>query len=226
MKPLHVNVEQLVRTHQKGGKVIDVLRGVNVTFEPGERVAILGPSGSGKSTFLHQLGLLDRPNSGSVYLDGQDTAVMSEQQRAAFRSRRIGFVFQAHHLLPEHTALGNISLPVQLAGGSKRASRERAKALLDAVGLADRMHHRPGELSGGEQQRVALARALVMGPGLVLADEPTGNLDPETAAGVFELMLRLNEQLKSTLLVVTHSEALASRFPRRLYLEHGKLGEQ
>jgi len=225
MKPLHVQVEHLERTHQKGGKVIDVLRGVNVTFEPGERVAILGPSGSGKSTFLHQLGLLDRPNSGTVRLDGTDTASMSERQRAEFRSRRIGFVFQAHHLLPEHTALGNVALPVQLAGGRHKAALERAQALLEAVGLGDRIHHRPGELSGGEQQRVALARALVMGPGLVLADEPTGNLDPETAAGVFELMLKLNEQLKSTLLVVTHSEALAARFPRRLYLERGTLGE-
>jgi len=226
MTPLRVQVENLERKHQKASKVIEVLRGVNVTFEPGERVAILGPSGSGKSTFLHQIGLLDRPNGGTVLLDGQDTAAMSERQRAEFRSRRIGFVFQAHHLLPEHTALGNVALPVQLAGGSQHASQQRAQALLEAVGLADRMHHRPGELSGGEQQRVALARALVMGPGLVLADEPTGNLDPETAAGVFDLMLRLNVQLKSTLLVVTHSEALAKQFPRRLYLEHGTLGER
>lgn len=226
MNPLRVHVENLQRQHRKGGKVIDVLRGVNATFEPGERVAILGPSGSGKSTFLHQLGLLDRPSGGRVFLDGQDTSTLSERERATFRSRRIGFVFQAHHLLPEHTALGNVALPVQLAGGSERAAKERSVALLEAVGLAERMHHRPGELSGGEQQRVALARALVMGPGLVLADEPTGNLDPDTAAGVFELMLRLNEQLKSTLLVVTHSEVLAQRFPRRLYLERGTLGEQ
>ena len=150
---------------------------------------------------------------------------MSDDERANLRNRRIGFVFQAHHLLPEHDALGNVMMPVRLSGGPPRVAEVRAKALLDAVGLSSRLTHRPGELSGGEQQRVALARALVMGPDLVLADEPTGNLDPETAAGVFELLLDLQRQLQSTLVVVTHSRNLAERFPRRLSLHHGLFEE-
>ncbi|MEZ4239542.1 MAG: ATP-binding cassette domain-containing protein [Myxococcota bacterium] len=152
-------------------------------------------------------------------------SLLGEAGRAALRNRKIGFVFQAHHLLAEHTALGNVMIPVRVGGGSERVARERATALLHAVGLANRMDHRPGELSGGEQQRVAIARALVMGPGLVLADEPTGNLDPRTAGSVFELLVDLNVQLGSTLVVVTHSRELASGFPRRLSLEDGKFLE-
>jgi lipoprotein-releasing system ATP-binding protein len=220
-----VETEGLTRTHQKGTSQVAVLRGVDLRLESGERVAVLGPSGSGKSTFLHQLGLLDRPSAGVVRLDGQDVSALSESARARLRARRIGYVFQAHHLLPEHTALGNVMLPVRLAGGTLSVARARAQALLAAVGLEARLTHKPGELSGGEQQRVALARALVMGPGLVLADEPTGNLDPETAAGVFDLMLQLHEQLGSTLVVVTHSNELALRFPRRLRLEAGRFRE-
>jgi lipoprotein-releasing system ATP-binding protein len=212
------------KSFQKPGErgILHVLDNMDVDFSPGERVAIVGRSGAGKSTLLHLLGLLDRPDAGTIQFGDQLVSALSESQRARVRSRRVGFVFQSHNLLPEHTALGNVAVPVRLAGGSAATANARASALLKAVGLADRLEHRPGALSGGEQQRVALARALVMGPGLVLADEPTGNLDPNTANDVFDLMLRLNDQLGSTLVVVTHSLELASRFPRVLRLSKGK----
>ena len=222
---MNVQIEGLRRVHDKGGTRLDILRGIDLAIAPGEQVAIVGPSGSGKSTFLHQLGLLDRPSAGTITFDGRDTALMSDMVRATLRNRHIGFVFQAHHLLPEHDAIGNVMMPVRLAGASARVAEMRAMALLDAVGLLDRLKHRPGELSGGEQQRVALARALVMGPDLVLADEPTGNLDPLTASGVFELLLDLQQQLRTTLVVVTHSNDLAERFPRRLALQGGLFEE-
>jgi lipoprotein-releasing system ATP-binding protein len=229
-----VEISRLSRTYHIGPKAVEVLRDVTLTLSAGERVAIVGPSGSGKSTFLHTVGLLDAPPAGDgaarqiagrILLDGRDVSLLSEPERAAIRGRRIGFVFQAHHLLPEHSALGNVMIPVRLAGGSVATAEIRARSVLEAVGLGPRLEHRPGQLSGGEQQRVAIARALVMAPGLVLADEPTGNLDPETAQGVFELLLDLNQQLGSTLVVVTHSRELASRFPRRLALDGGSFRE-
>lgn len=225
MAGVGVRIRGLARHHLKGDHRIDVLRGIDLELEPGARVAIVGPSGSGKSTFLHILGLLDRPSAGTVELDGVDVATLGDAKRAGVRNRKVGFVFQAHNLLPEHDAIGNVMVPVRLGGGSRELAAARASALLSAVGLADRMTHRPGELSGGEQQRVALARALVMGPGLVLADEPTGNLDPATAGGVFDVMLTLNQQLGSTMVIVTHSRALAERFPLRLLLEDGRFRE-
>lgn len=227
MKPqgVSVSVEGLSRHHWKAGRRIDVLQDLHLTLGAGDRAAIVGPSGSGKSTLLHQLGLLDRASSGVVRFDGAPVDGLTDTARARMRSRTIGFVFQAHNLLPEHTARMNVMMPVLLAGGTPGAAAVRADTLLGAVGLGDRTHHRPGELSGGEQQRVALARALVMGPGLVLADEPTGNLDPQTASGVFDLLLQLNQQLGSTLVVVTHSESLASRFHKRFLLDQGKLVE-
>jgi lipoprotein-releasing system ATP-binding protein len=209
----------------KGGSRIDVLSGIDLDLAPGDRVSVIGPSGSGKSTFLQILGLLDRPSSGSLEVDGKEVGQLGAGGRAALRSRRVGFVFQAHNLLPEHTAIMNTMLPVRLGGGTLATAQARARALLEAVGLGHRLHHKPGELSGGEQQRVALARALVMGPGIVLADEPTGNLDPQTALGVFDVMLSLNRQLGSSLVVVTHSLELAARFPRRLRLDGGRLVE-
>ncbi len=220
-----VSVRGLVRHHQKGDTRIDVLEGIDLDLAPGDRLAIVGPSGSGKSTLLQTLGLLDAPSGGKVLLDGEDVFAASNSRRAAIRNRKVGFVFQSHNLLPEHTALGNVMIPVRLGGGSVGVAEKRAKALLRAVGLARRIHHKPGELSGGEQQRVALARALVMGPGLVLADEPTGNLDPNTALGVFDVMLQLNQQLGSTMVVVTHSLEIAGRFPRRLAVARGRLEE-
>jgi len=222
---VHVQVRGLRKIYVKGAARIEVLAGVDTELQAGERVAVVGPSGSGKSTFLHLLGLLDHPSHGEVLFDGADVNAMGEAKRNRLRNRSVGFVFQAHNLLPEHDALNNVMIPVRLAGASVATAKARAQALLGAVGLAERLHHKPGELSGGEQQRVSLARALVMGPGLVLADEPTGNLDPDTAGGVFELMLRLNDQLGSTLVVVTHSEALAQRFPRRLVLDRGRFRE-
>ena len=226
MSGVHLQVVDLVRTHQMGERELSILRGVNLEVQAGERVAILGPSGSGKSTFMHLLGMLDRPTTGRIRLDGVDVTSLDVEATARLRNRRVGFVFQSHNLLPEHTALDNVGVPVRLAGAPAQVAQQRAEALLRAVGLGDRLTHKPGELSGGEQQRVALARALVMGPGLVLADEPTGNLDPSTATGVFELMLRLNQQIGSTLLVVTHSEELAARFPRRLRLKDGLFVEE
>jgi lipoprotein-releasing system ATP-binding protein len=225
MAGVAVEVRGLSRTHSRGAARIEVLKQVDLDLAPGDRVAVIGPSGSGKSTFLQTLGLLDAPSEGTVRLDGEDVFAASQGRRSAIRNRKVGFVFQSHNLLPEHTALGNVMIPVRLAGGGTSVAEARAAALLRAVGLGERLHHRPGELSGGEQQRVALARALVMGPGLVLADEPTGNLDPNTALGVFDLMLQLNEQLGSTMVVVTHSMSLAERFPRRLRLEEGRFRE-
>ena len=221
-----IRCEGLGRRFVKAEQTIEVLRDVSLAIEPGERVAVLGPSGTGKSTFLHMLGLLDRPTSGRLELFGEDVTTLSDDERARIRNLRVGFVFQAHNLLPELSAMENVMLPVRVSGAPIEVARVRAEALLRAVGLGHRLTHQPGELSGGEQQRVALARALVMGPGIVLADEPTGNLDPSTAGGVFELMLDLNRQLGSTLLVVTHSHELAARFPRRLVLRDSRFVEE
>ncbi|MCB9690483.1 MAG: ABC transporter ATP-binding protein [Alphaproteobacteria bacterium] len=220
-----IEVKDVTRVHEKGRTTLRVLDSVSFGVGAGEMVAVVGPSGSGKSTLMHLLGLLDRPTSGSIHLDGVDVAGLSGRKLAQIRNRRIGFVFQAHHLLPEHTALANVMMPVRLSGSPVRLAEDRARALLGAVGLEARLDHKPGELSGGEQQRVALARAMVMGPGLILADEPTGNLDPTTASGVFDLMLQLNTTLGSTLLVVTHSMELAELFPRKLRLAGGKVLE-
>jgi len=222
MSGVHLELRGLTKVYRKGDHRIDVLVGVDLEIGAGERVAIVGPSGAGKSTFLHLLGLLDRPTVGEVHYDGRNVTALPERSVHRLRNRSVGFVFQAHNLLPEHSALGNVMVPVRLSGSPVAVAEARATAVLQAVGLGDRLAHVPGELSGGEQQRVALARALVMGPGLVLADEPTGNLDPATARGVFDLMLALNRQLGSTLVVVTHSTTLASEFPRRLLLQDGR----
>jgi lipoprotein-releasing system ATP-binding protein len=222
---ISVQAVGLGRHYRMAGHKIVVLEDLGLTLEPGERIAVVGRSGSGKSTLLHQLGLLDRASEGSLRLGGRVVDGLNDAERATLRSREIGYVFQAHNLLPEHTAMMNVMLPVLLAGGSRGVATQRAQALLGAVGLGSRVAHRPGELSGGEQQRVALARALVMGPSLVLADEPTGNLDPRTASGVFDLLLQLNQQLGSTLVVVTHSKLLADRFDRRFVLDEGRLRE-
>ncbi len=220
-----VKVSGLCRRYGEGNAAVSVLDQVDLELAPGDVLAIVGPSGCGKSTLMHQLGLLDAPTAGSITFDGRDVSRLDDAARSEIRNRRVGYVFQAHHLLREHDALGNVMLPVRLAGGSQATARTRAEALLGAVGLEHRLHHKPGELSGGEQQRVALARALVMGPGLVLADEPTGNLDPRTAADVFALLLDLHDQLGSTLVVVTHSHELAARCGRKLTLRDGRLVE-
>jgi lipoprotein-releasing system ATP-binding protein len=203
---------------------LEILRGVDLVLGGGDSLAILGVSGAGKSTLLHILGGLEHPSAGTVRYDGQDVYGRDPVELARFRNRNVGFVFQFHHLLPEFDALENAMLPCLLAGEPRRRARERARELLAAVGLAARMHHRPGKLSGGERQRVAIARALAMSPPLLLADEPTGNLDPHTAEAVEELLLRLNAEAGTSLVLVTHNEKLAGRLQKKRYLVEGRLG--
>lgn len=213
----------LSKQYGEGAQAIHVLRDLYLAIRPTERVAIVGESGVGKSTLLHILGMLDQPTTGRVLLDGQDLFALSEPERAALRNREIGFIFQFHHLLPDFTALENVAMPGLIAGLSLPEARQRAQTMLEHVGLADRLTHRPGELSGGEQQRVAVARALVMKPRIILGDEPTGNLDPVTGESVLRLLLDLNQQLGATLAVVTHSEKLAAAMDRTLRLQRGQL---
>jgi lipoprotein-releasing system ATP-binding protein len=217
---------QLTKVFTKGGKTIEVLAGLELSLSRGEVVGILGASGAGKSTLLHIAGGLDRPSSGTVHYGGEDIFGLSESGLAAFRNRSIGFVFQMHYLLSEFTCLENVMMPGIIAGGEKEKVRERAEALMKQVGLSQRGDHRPGELSGGEQQRAAVARALVNRPSMVLADEPTGNLDTRTAASVQNLFLELNETYGTTFLVVTHNREMASRFHRRYHLMDGVLHQE
>ena len=213
----------VVKRFRLGEETIEVLSGVNLLLRPGESLAVLGVSGAGKSTLLHILGGLERPTAGEVRFGGRDLYTLSSEDVAAFRNRSLGFVFQSHHLLPEFDAEENVMMPCLLAGASRRQARDKARALLDAVGLSHRLHHGPGKLSGGERQRVAIARALVMDPAVVLADEPTGNLDPHTADEVVDLFLRLNARAQTALVLVTHNEKLANRLAKKCYLVEGRL---
>jgi lipoprotein-releasing system ATP-binding protein len=201
----------LTKTYQDGERRVPVLKGVDLTVEPGQLVAVVGPSGSGKSTLLHLLGALDRPDAGVVEIDGRRLAGLSGGQLASFRNRTIGFVFQFHQLLPDFTALENVMLPGRIAGRPPREVLARARQLLDEVGLAERLEHFPNELSGGERQRVALCRALVLEPPLLLADEPTGNLDPVSGDQVFGLLLEMQARHRTTTILVTHNPAIAQR---------------
>jgi lipoprotein-releasing system ATP-binding protein len=218
-----VQIEGLAKTYLMADRRLEVLRGVDLEIQQGEIVALTGPSGAGKSTFLHLLGTLDVPTRGRIRFDGQDIFERDEERLAAFRNETIGFVFQSHHLLPEFTALENAMMPALIRREGRGEARRRAAAMLERVGLGDRLEHRPGELSGGEQQRVALARALSLSPRLLLADEPTGNLDPQTADGIHALLVDLNRSLGITAVVVTHNERLAQALPRRLRLVSGRL---
>jgi len=218
-----VRVEGLRKTYLMGERRLEVLRGLDLELEAGELVALTGPSGAGKSTFLHVLGTLDAPSAGRVLIDGEDVFARGEEDLATFRNATVGFVFQSHHLLPEFTALENVMMPALIRRLGRPEARASAEAVLDLVGLSPRLHHRPGELSGGEQQRVALARALALKPRLLLADEPTGNLDPQTAEGIHALLADLNARLGITAVVVTHNEQLARSLPRRLRLAAGRL---
>jgi len=205
-----------------GGESVDVLRGVSLKVDSGETVAVMGPSGSGKTTLLQIIGAMDRPDAGEVRINGRELGGLDAEARAAFRNRDVGFVFQMHHLLPQLTALENVLVPAW-TGRANEACAERARRLLARVGLHERMNHFPGQLSGGERQRVALARALVMSPHLLLADEPTGALDHSHACALMDLLLELNAEMHTTLIVVTHAEFCAQRMKRRLQLIDGKL---
>ena len=218
-----IALRNLSKEYVDGPRVVRVLTGLDLEIGQGERVAIVGESGVGKSTLLHILGTLDRPTGGEVWFDGENLTHKSDRDLAHFRNREIGFIFQFHHLLPDFTARENVMMPALIAGTTTDAARRRATELLERVGLAERLEHRPGELSGGEQQRVAVARALVQEPRAVLADEPTGNLDPTTGAGVQSLLLELNREHAITLVVVTHSASLAGAMDRTLRLRAGRI---
>lgn len=216
-----VEVTDLQKSFEHGGRRLDILRSVSFTLERGEMAAIVGASGVGKSTLLHLLGTLDRPTAGTIRFNGEELTRMGPARLAAFRNRQIGFVFQFHHLLPEFTALENVMMPALIARMSRPQAEREASELLDRVGLAERTTHKSGELSGGEQQRVALARALVLRPALLLADEPTGNLDMTTGEGIHRLFTELNDELGMTMLVVTHNTELAATLPRCLRMKDG-----
>ncbi|AKB56802.1 ABC transporter ATP-binding protein [Methanosarcina barkeri] len=210
----------------KNGMEFRALDNANLKIKKGEFVAIVGPSGSGKSTLMHMIGLLDTPSSGTLMIDGRDVTNMSDKERSEMRNRMLGFVFQYHHLLPDFTALENVIMPLLITGKSRKEAQAIAENLLKEVGLEDRMDHRPGELSGGQNQRVAVARALSCSPAIVLGDEPTGNLDTKTGDLIYELLRRLNREHNQTFIVVTHNENLASKADRIIRLVDGKITDQ
>ncbi|MEJ5347894.1 MAG: ABC transporter ATP-binding protein [Desulfosoma sp.] len=220
---LQIHAVGISKVFNNGPHRVELFRDVDLTVSRGEMVAVVGASGVGKSTLLHILGTLDRPTAGKVLFGGNDVFLWPEDQLAAFRNRHIGFVFQFHYLLPEFTALENVMMPGLIAGLSRKNLRERAEDLLDKLQLSHRRFHKPAELSGGEQQRVAIARALVLGPSLLLADEPTGNLDTKTARRFHDLLVALNQDLGITMVVVTHNQELAAIMHRTLQLSDGQL---
>ena len=213
----------LVKYYDEGGQRVDVLRDVSLHVGQGEMVAVVGASGSGKSTMLHLLGLLDQPNSGSIWVNGVSSEGLSEARRSRLRNQSLGFVYQFHHLLSEFSALDNVAMPLIVRRERRADAREQAAAMLKQVGLAHRTHHYPGQLSGGERQRVALARALVTRPACVLADEPTGNLDRHTAQSMFELLVQMNQESGTAFAIVTHDLALANLAHRQLFMDDGLL---
>ena len=220
-----LEIRRVFKSYFLHGKRVDVLRGVSLDIEKGELVSLIGASGAGKSTFLHVLGTLDMPAAGELRFDGRNVFAMNDAEIADFRNRTIGFVFQSHYLLPEFTALENVAMPALIQRRDRAPAYAYARELLERVGLGSRVDHRPGELSGGEAQRVALARALVLKPAVLLADEPTGNLDPATGEGIHQLLREVNRDLGITAVVVTHNETLARSMPRRLRLVAGQVTE-
>lgn len=224
-EPILLQARDLDKSFRQGDVDIHVLRGINLDVARGDTLAIVGSSGSGKSTLLHLLGALDTPTGGEVIINGQEVTPLSETARGDLRNTALGFVYQLHHLLPEFTAEENVSIPLRIRGEGESVANKQARELLDRVGLGHRFKHKPGEMSGGERQRAAIARALVTNPQCLLADEPTGNLDEHTAAKVFDLMLDLNRETGTSLVMVTHNMHLADRMQRRLELTDGHLHE-
>ncbi len=220
-----LQVRDLRKSFRMGAEELHILKGVNLSVRRGEFLAIAGPSGVGKSTLLHILGGLDRPTEGEVYYEGVEISRLPEGELAVFRNQTVGFVFQFHHLLPEFTALENTMMPALIGRQPLVRAQEAAKGILQRVGLAERLAHRPGELSGGEQQRVAIARALALSPDVLLADEPTGNLDSKTGEAIFDLLRDLNQEQGLTVVLVTHNEWFARRTDRLLRMADGQLGE-
>ncbi len=213
------------RTFKQGGADLEVLRGADLSVRKGEVVALVGPSGAGKSTLLHIAGLLEKPDQGEVLIAGEVCGALGDERRTELRREKLGFVYQFHHLLPEFSAAENVVIPQLIAGQSRKNATENAISLLESLGLGARADHRPGQLSGGEQQRVAIARALANGPSVLLADEPTGNLDPDTADGVFVQLVGLAKEHGLAALIATHNPALAGRMDRTVRLDHGVLSE-
>ena len=220
-----IELKNLTKSY-KNGMEFRALDNANLKIEKGEFVAIVGPPGSGKSTLMHLIGLLDTPSSGTLLIDSNDVTKLSDKERSEMRNRMLGFVFQYHHLLPDFTALENVIMPLLIAGKNRKEAKAIAEKLLKEVGLEDRMDHRPGELSGGQNQRVAVARALSCSPAIVLGDEPTGNLDTKTGDMIYELLRRLNKEYNQTFIVVTHNEDLASKADRIIKLVDGKITDQ
>lgn len=216
-----LQVQNIIKSYHMGKVVVPALRGVSFDVEEGEFLAVLGPSGSGKSTLLHLIGCLDRPDEGEILFEGRNVLILNDDELAELRLKKMGFVFQFFNLLPRLTALENVKIPLALAGVSDKEADERARKLLELVGLGKRLNHRPSELSGGEQQRVAIARALINNPKLVLADEPTGNLDTKSGWEIVNLMRKLNEEIGQTFIVVTHDPQIAEVADRILYLKDG-----
>ncbi len=218
--------KHLSKSYREYKTSVDVLQSIDYSIHPGACVAIVGASGSGKSTLLHLLGGLDAPTQGQVFVQGQDWQKLSEKKRCQLRNRLLGFVYQFHHLLPEFSALENVAMPLLLANESVKTATEEARAMLAQVGLHHRLQHKPSQLSGGERQRVAIARAMVHRPLCILADEPTGNLDEQTALSIFELLLKLNQQFNTALVIVTHDKQLAHQMDTTMLLKHGQLSQE
>ncbi len=218
-----LQIKDIVKTYRSGPEKVEVLKGISMDVTTGDTLIIMGPSGVGKSTLLHVMGLLDIPDQGEVMIDGQATSSLGEEELARLRNNTIGFVFQFHHLLPEFTALENVMIPMMMYNNQNGKIESRAKEILDIVGLSHRLTHKPRELSGGEQQRVAVARALVNDPKILLADEPTGNLDRANGDALFDLLLKLNREMDQTLVIVTHNEMMSEKAHLCVELEDGKI---